>query len=414
MGRRPLDRQSRYRLGAVAAAAVVVVAPAPAAAAPPPAGAGVPARAAAAPSDRCGGQCGDILPPGENGNATLVDILGNRVLGTTPPHARDQLDRYAALAPGYQGLTDAQLGRYFDDASFGVPADQVERTERPRADVTVVRDRATGVPHVTGTSRAGTMFGAGYAGAEDRLFLMDLLRHVGRGQLTSFAGGAPGNRALEQSVWRVAPYTDADLQAQIDALRADGDRGARLYDDVQNYLAGVNAYIAACLAARDCPGEYVLTGHLDAITNAGGPQPFQATDIVAIAGVIGGLFGGGGGAEMTSALVRIAARARYGTDLGDRVWRGLREQNDPETVLTLHDGQRFPYGQAPADAPSVVLPDPGTAAPVPVVFDPSGSAATGSGGAATGTGPAARGVLPGLAADLAAGAHGGMSNAVVI
>ncbi len=66
------------------------------------------------------------------------------------------------------------------------------------------------------------MFGAGYAGAEDRLWLMDLLRHVGRGQLTSFAGGAPGNRELEQSVWRNAPYTEADLQAQVDQLR---DRG---------------------------------------------------------------------------------------------------------------------------------------------------------------------------------------------
>jgi len=29
-----------------------------------------------------------------------------------------------------------------------------------------------------GTTRSGTMFGAGYAGAEDRLFTMDLLRHV--------------------------------------------------------------------------------------------------------------------------------------------------------------------------------------------------------------------------------------------
>ena len=26
------------------------------------------------------------------------------------------------------------------------------------------------------------------------------------------------------------------------------------------------------MADRNCPGEYVLTGHLDAITNAGGPS----------------------------------------------------------------------------------------------------------------------------------------------
>src|SRR5258708_7239814 len=168
---------------------------------------------------------------------------------------------------------------------------------------------------------------------------MDLLRHVGRGTLTSFAGGAQGNRDFEQSVWRHAPYTEADLQAQVNALQANGTRGAQLYADVQSYVAGVNAYIAVCMANRNCPGEYVLTGHLDAVTNAGGPVPFTMTDLIATATLVGGLFGGGGGAEMQSALVRIAARAKYGAADGDRVWQAFREQNDPEAVLTLHNGQ---------------------------------------------------------------------------
>jgi hypothetical protein len=140
------------------------------------------------------------------------------------------------------------------------------------------------------------------------------------------------------------------------------------------------------MSRRNCPGEYVLTGHLDPITNAGGPEPFQLTDLVAVAGVIGGLFGSGGGGEVESALVRVAARARYGPVEGDRVWAGFRSANDPETVLTLHDGQSFPYGEAPADAGSVVLPDPGSVAPEPVTDD---------------------GDLPGALAR-------GMSNAVVI
>ncbi|NJC70293.1 penicillin acylase family protein [Planosporangium thailandense] len=356
----------------------------------------------AATDDYCLGQCGDILPPGENGNATLIEILAHKTLGTRPPHSGDQLDRYANLVYNYAGLTDDQLSRFFDDAALGVPAGQVERTERPRSDVTIVRDRATGVPHITGTTRAGTMYGAGYAGAEDRLFVMDLMRHLGRGQLTSFAGGAPGNQALEQSVWRNSPYTEADLQAQVDRLRTQGTRGAQLYDDVASYVAGVNRYIADCMAGRYCPGEYVLSGHLDAITNAGGPQPFAPTDLIAIAGVVGGLFGGGGGGEMQSALVRIAARARYGAAEGDRVWTAFRAQNDPETVLTLHDGQSFPYGAAPADTSGVALPDAGSVNAEPVVYDRTGSA-----GATAG----AQGVLPGLhiGAD-----HQGMSNAVVI
>ena len=82
------------------------------------------------------------------------------------------------------------------------------------------------------------------------------------------------------------------------------------------------------------------------------------TDLIAISGVVGGLFGGGGGGEMRSALVRVAARAKYGTTVGDQVWQAFRAQNDPETVLTLHNGQSFPYGQAPAGAAGVVAAGP--------------------------------------------------------
>lgn len=359
-------------------------------------------------NDYCVGQCSDVLPPGENGNATLADILAHQSIGTRPAHSADQLDKYANLIYNYSGLTDEQIHQFFNDGSFGVTADQVESTVSPRSDVTIVRDKATGVPHITGTTRAGTMFGAGYAGANDRLFVMDLMRHVGRGQLTPFAGGAPGNRELEQDVWLSAPYTEADLQAQVDALRTKGTRGAQLYDDVQSYIAGVNAYITACMANRNCPGEYVLTGHLDSVTNAGGPVPFTMTDLIAIAGVVGGLFGGGGGTEMLSALVRVAARAKFGAGVGDQVWQGFREQNDPETVLTLHNGQSFPYGQASADAASVVLPDNGTTVEEALVYNKTGAAATAATAAATSS--ATEGMLAGLSAI----SEQGMSNAVVV
>ena len=362
-------------------------------------------------SDYCLDQCSDILPPGENGNATLADILASQALGTHPQHSNDQLANYANLLNSYTGLTDDQINRFYNDSAFGVPASQVQSSEAPRSDVTIVRDKATGVPHVYGTTRSGTEFGAGYAGAEDRLFLMDLLRHVGRGDLTSFAGGSPGNQALEQSVWRNSPYSEADLQAQVNQLAADGTRGAQLYADVQSYVAGINAYINHCMSQTpvNCPGEYVLTGHLNAVTNAGGPEPFTPTDVIAISGVVGGLFGGGGGGEMASALVRVEADAKYGPTLGDKVWQAFREQNDPETVLTLHNGQSFPYGQAPANPTGVALPDAGTASPVPVVYDPTGTA---SANAARKAARKRSGVLPGLTINNSA--HQGMSNAVVI
>ncbi|WP_447008319.1 penicillin acylase family protein [Saccharothrix isguenensis] len=321
------------------------------------------------PDDHCLGQCHDVLPPGQNGNATLAEILAHQALGTRPAHSADQLGRYDSLVAGYGGLTNEQLGTFFNDASFGVPADQVESTIKPRADVTIVRDKAIGMPHIYGTTRSGTEFGAGYAAAQDRLWLMDLFRHLGRGQLSGFAGGAEGNRVLEQSFYNQIPYTEADLQAQIDQVASQGPRGAQAFQDVKDYIAGINAYITASVSSRTFPGEYVLTGHADAITNWNDIKPFQPTDLVAIAAVVGGLFGAGGGGEVQNALVKLAAQNRYGAVVGEQVWRSFREQNDPEAVLTLHDGQRFPYGTTPASPQGVALPDGGVVTPEPMVHD---------------------------------------------
>lgn len=367
----------------------------------------VAAAGATAANDYCGGRCSDILPPGENGNATLAQILLNQAFGTQPGHAEDQLGPYANLASGYKGLTDATLNTFFNDSSFGVPADQVASTEKPagRGDVTIVRDKKTGVPHITGTTRYGTEFGAGFAAAEDRLWLMDVFRHVGRGRLTSFAGGAPANQGLEQQFYRNAPYTEADLQAQIDnAVARNGSRGQQALADVNAYLAGVNAYIDASDSGRYFPGEYVLTGHKDSITNAGTIEHFKVTDLVALASVIGSLFGSGGGGEVNNAVSLLAAQAKYGVEEGTRIWESFRERNDPEAVLTVHDGQSFPYGTKPADARGQALPDAGSVTQEPLVHDRTGSAGTATARSATAT-----------AAKTALGsARRGMSNALVV
>ncbi|MFI6036502.1 penicillin acylase family protein [Streptomyces sp. NPDC051315] len=358
-------------------------------------------------NDYCGNQCSDILPPGQNGNATLAQILLNQAFGTQPAHAADQLGPYANLAKGYSTLTHSTLNTFFNDASFGVPADQVASTVKPagRGDVTIVRDKKTGVPHITGTTRYGTEFGAGYAAAEDRLWLMDVFRHVGRGQLTSFAGGAASNQGLEQQFWRNAPYTEADLQAQIDsAVATNGARGQQALADADAYLDGINAYIDASDSGRYFPGEYVLTGHKDSITNAGTIEHFKITDLVALASVVGALFGSGGGGEVNNAISLLAAQEKYGVEEGTRVWESFRERNDPEAVMTLHDGQSFPYAVRPENPQGRALPDPGSVVAEQLVFDRTGSAATASATTASAT----------AATAAVSSARRGMSNALVV
>ncbi|CAL9322652.1 penicillin acylase family protein [Streptomyces sp. SudanB52_2052] len=364
------------------------------------------ARAAAVANDHCGNQCSDILPPGQNGNATLAQILLNQAFGTQPEHAEDQLGPYADLAKGYTGLTNDKINTFFNDASFGVPADQVASTVKPagRGDVTIVRDKKTGVPHITGTTRYGTEFGAGYAAAQDRLWLMDVFRHVGRGQLTSFAGGAPSNQGLEQQFWRHAPYTEADLQAQIDnAVATNGERGKQALADAKAYLDGINAYIDASDSGRYFPGEYVLTGHKDSVTNAGKIEHFKITDLVALASVIGALFGSGGGGEVNNAISLLAAQEKYGVAEGTRVWESFRMRNDPEAVLTQHSGS-FPYAARPDAPQGTALPDAGSVRQEPLVYDRTGSAAASS----------ATGASRDAAKTALSSAKRGMSNALVV
>ncbi|WP_406345261.1 penicillin acylase family protein [Streptomyces sp. NBC_00648] len=328
-------------------------------------------------SDYCLGRCGDILPPGENGNATLVEILGNKAFGTHPAHSDDQLGKYDALVAGQSSLTDDKLNSFFNDASLGVPSGQVASTSSPRPDVTITRDKATGVPHIKGTTRYGTEFGAGFAAGQDRLWLMDLFRHIGRGELTSFAGGALANQGLEQEFWPQAPYTEADLQAQVDRIRsANGPRGEQAMTDAQAYVDGINAYAKQSKDGRYFPGEYVLTGKIDAITNVGEIQPFKVTDLIALASVVGGLFGGGGGGEVQAALSLQAAQAKYGVAEGTKVWESFRERNDPEAALTVHDGTSFPYATKPANAQGTAMPEAGTVVPEQLVYDRTGSAVT--------------------------------------
>ncbi len=345
------NRLAKHRTAVVALAAAALIAPLMSGSQAFASGPESKARAAA--EDPCQGQCSDILPAGQNGHATLTDILLHKAVGTRPKHAADQLEPYDNLLHDYSGLTEDQLSDYFNDASFGVAEDQVESEKSPRPDVTITRDKATGTPHIKGTTRSGTEFGAGYAAGQDRLWLMDILRHVGRGELSSFAGGAEGNRALEQSLWAVAPYTEDDLDGQVARIRDSGERGAQAYQDIQDYVSGINGFIDDTVGALSYPGEYVLTGHGSKI------KDFTANDVVAIASVIGSIFGNGGGGEVGNALAKLSFQSQYGKEKGESAYAAWRAQNDGEATTTVHS-KEFPYAESPENPDGVATPDSGS------------------------------------------------------
>jgi acyl-homoserine lactone acylase PvdQ len=301
-----------------------------------------------------GGGFRNILPPGQNGMAGLPQLAGFLTTGARPANNDDQLAPYRDLLYGYADLDPAGIGRYFKDATFGVKPGDVARTYSPRDDVTVVRDRF-GVPHIYGATRGGAMFGTGYATAEDRLFFLDVFRHIGRAQLASFAGGSPGNRAFDHLVWTVAPYTEADLQRQIDAERPGFQaEAAALRADLSEYVAGINAYIAQARSdPAKMPAEYAAIGRPQ------GPEDWKGTDTVATALVVGAILGVGGGGELASAQALLAAREQFGARRGERVWRDFRSADDPTAPTTVR-GARFPYPARRGRRRGLALPDAGT------------------------------------------------------
>jgi len=293
----------------------------------------------------------NVLPPGENGLANLPQLFAFRGTGTLPPHFADQQPLYENLLYAAPTLTEEQIPNYFKDATFGVPPGQVESTVEPRPGATIVRDAAYGVPHVYGDTRADTMFGAGYAGAADRLFLMDVLRHTGRAELAAFLGGS--NAEADAAQWQFAPYTEADLEKQLRrAPKLYGQAGQRAVEDVNAYIEGINAYIAAAnLDPKLKPAEYTLLSKPI--------EPWKPTDVIAIASLIGGIFGRGGGEELNSALTMQSFVDRFGKKAGRRAWLGFRSKNDPEAPTTI--SKRFPYQTRSAFARrGLALPDAGS------------------------------------------------------
>lgn len=312
----------------------------------------------------------NVLPPGENGTDNLQQLFAFRGQGTLPPHFADQQPLYENLVQGAPTLTEDQIPNFYKDATFGVPAGQVESTIEPRPGVTIQRDSAYGVPHIYGDTRADTMFGAGYAGAADRLFLMDVLRHTGRAELASFLGGS--NAGADASQWSFAPYTEADFEKQLTQMpQLYGQAGQQAVSDVDAYVEGINAYIAAANANPSLkPAEYTLLSKQI--------EPFKPTDVIAIGSLIGGIFGRGGGNELNSALTMQAMVDRMGRKAGEKAWLGFRSKNDPEAPTTV--SKAFPYEQASAFSKrGLALPDRGTVRETKTATASSASAGSGDG-----------------------------------
>src|SRR6266550_3577764 len=115
------------------------------------------------------------------GEDRLFNVLTPGQFGGLPTNANstDQIPLYDGLTPLVDHVTAADIPKYFKPETFGSPDDPGHVEPTPRPGLRLVRD-SFGVPHIFGKTRADVEFGAGWATAQDRALLLEVIRGPAR------------------------------------------------------------------------------------------------------------------------------------------------------------------------------------------------------------------------------------------
>jgi Penicillin amidase len=270
-----------------------------------------------------GRQTWNVLPPGQS--------------GAVPPdrHSTDQLPLYDALTPLFDQVTARDISRTYKSARFFAPTGGP--VVHPKRGLTIRTDRKWGVPHITGRTRSDIYFGIGWATARDRGLFMETIRYPSRFAVID----APGYSALSiaSSLRGFTPsrQTERFIRREKELVVRRGARGRRVVSDVEAFVAGINAFNRKA---------------------KNGVKPWTYTDVTAVTGLLGQVFGSGGGNEVRSSMFLGELRNRFGA-AAYGIWRDLRSADDPETPTTT--GKRFPYvTERGGSTPGSLVVDPGS------------------------------------------------------
>ena len=270
-----------------------------------------------------GKQTWNILPPGQS--------------GAVPPdrHSTDQMKLYDRLTAMFDDVTAKDIPRTFKSARFFAP--KGGRVVRPKRGLAIRTDRRWGVPHIKGRTRSDVYFGIGWATARDRGLFMEAIRFPARLSIVDAPGFDALTLATRGRSFEPSRQTETFIRHQKQLLMKSGRRGRSVIRDVSAFVAGVNAFNRKA---------------------KNGVKPWTYVDVTAVTGLLGQVFGAGGGNEVRSSMFLGQLRNRYG-DAGDAIWRDLRSALDPETPTTT--SKRFPYPtERGGNTPGSLVVDPGS------------------------------------------------------
>ncbi|MFY1020695.1 penicillin acylase family protein [Ectopseudomonas khazarica] len=158
------------------------------------------------------------------------------------------------------------------------------------APVTVNYDEL-GVPHIRAENEADLYRALGYVHAQDRLFQMELLRRLARGELAEVLG--------EKLVPTDRLFRTLELGRHADTYATRLDADSPSVQALQNYLDGINQY----QASRPLPVEFDLLGIE--------PRPFTVADTLSVAGYMAYSFAAALRTEPLMSHVRDSLGADY-------------------------------------------------------------------------------------------------------
>lgn len=267
---------------------------------------------------------------------TMLNVVphGQRAPGvpwaTTPGilPADTQARMYDRITPLFRDVTDDVLkpsadgsGYYksaellgIDDPSF-VSSQEVSGIAPNAGAVraTVKRD-PYGVPHIYSDTDAGAVFATGYVAATDQALLLSQARTNGVAGLIDLPGVPAINLIL--GLYQYQPSAKVIKQAEALQTRnilKQGARGKQLLDDIDTYIAGINARLAESSPTT---------------------RKFSRIDIYSLNAVKAQFLGEGGGNETSNAMFLDGLRSKLGRKAGNGAFADLQARNDPEAAVT--------------------------------------------------------------------------------
>jgi penicillin amidase len=284
----------------------------------------LPAAAADVPPDHPA-EVGTALPPGNSGFFSVPGQAQGMVTGDPGAYGEHVDDQREMFWSG-----EYKDGRF--SAPTGTP-------QTPRPGVRVYEDDK-GVPVVYGDSSYDAWFGVGWAAGQQRLFLADAVRRLGRGTFAELVG--PSGVPVDVQT-RTLTYSQADYDAMFAALPEESKRV------VEGYAAGMDAWISHVRTTpADLPAEYALLSSL--------PEPWTVTDTLAAGVLITRTVASAGGDEFREVETLRTLQGELGAEAGLGAFQDLRWQQDEQATVTVPAEEgRFDNAVVPAAARDEVL-----------------------------------------------------------